>query len=113
MKVFGNIKKNFNKNKILNKPPFKGNYEGDYRNEIELLVKWSKDNNLILHVIKTKELIVDLRKCRNSTDSLLINGVTVEETYIYKKNCLTEMNTSSWTLNAGKIIKEEKRTKEN
>ena len=26
--------------------------ESDYHNEIELLVMWSKDNNLILNVIK-------------------------------------------------------------
>ena len=29
-------------------------YESDYCNEIELLVKWSNDNSLILNVIKLK-----------------------------------------------------------
>ena len=29
--------------------------ESDYRNEVELLVKWSNDNNVILNVDKTKE----------------------------------------------------------
>ena len=33
--------------------------KSDYRNESELLVMWSKDNNLILNVDKTNELIVD------------------------------------------------------
>ena len=38
--------------------------ESDHRNEIEWLVKWMNDNNLILKV--DKKLIVDFRKCRNS-----------------------------------------------
>ena len=45
--------------------------ESDYRNEIELLVKWSNDNNLILAVDETKELIVDFRKCRNLKYSIM------------------------------------------
>ena len=39
--------------------------ESDNRNEIELLVKWSNENNLILNVDKTKELIVDFINCWN------------------------------------------------
>ena len=41
--------------------------ESYYSQEIELSVKWSKDNNLILNVDKTKELIIDFR-CINSKD---------------------------------------------
>ena len=52
--------------------------ESDHRNEIELLVKWSNDNNLILNVDKTTELIVDFTKCRYLKDSITINGSTVE-----------------------------------
>ena len=44
----------------------------DYRNEIELLVKWRNDGNLILNV--DKELIVNFRKCRHLKDSIIING---------------------------------------
>ena len=58
--------------------------ESDYHNEIEQLVKWSNDNNLILNVNKTKELIVDFRQCRNLKDSIIINGSTVEQANIYK-----------------------------
>ena len=50
--------------------------ESDYRNEIELLVMLSNDNNLILNVDETKELIVDFRKCRNLKNSIRINGST-------------------------------------
>ena len=31
----------------------------NYHNEVELLMKWSKDNNLMLDVDKTKEMTVD------------------------------------------------------
>ena len=79
--------------------------KSDYRNEIELLVKWSNDNKLILNVNKTKEFIVDLRKCINLTDSIIINGSAVEQISIKIFFGLTVLNTLSWTQNADKIIK--------
>ena len=33
-----------------------------YRSEVEQLVQWCEDNNLILNTTKTKELIIDYRK---------------------------------------------------
>ena len=36
--------------------------ESDYCNEIEMLVKWSMDNNLILIVDETIGMIVDFKK---------------------------------------------------
>ena len=48
--------------------------ESNYRNEIDLLVKWCKNNNLILNIDRTKELIVDFIKRRNTKDSIVING---------------------------------------
>ena len=84
--------------------------ESDYRNEIELLVKWSNDNNLTLNVDETKELIVDFRKCRNLKDSIIINGSAVEQVNINKKFGLAVMNTSSWTEIADKIIKDGRRS---
>ena len=79
--------------------------ECDYRNEINLLVKLSDDNHHILDVDKTKELIVDFRKSRNSNDSLIINGRSVEQANIYRFPGYTLMNTFSWTQNADKITK--------
>ena len=78
--------------------------QSDYRNECELLVKWSNDNNLILNVDKTKELIVDFRKCRHLKDSIIINGSVVKQVNIQKFLGLTVMNTLSWTQNAVKVI---------
>ena len=66
--------------------------ESHYRNEIELLVN---DNNNILNIDKTKELIVDFRKCINMKDSIIINGSAVEQVSIHKFHVLTVMNTLS------------------
>ena len=79
--------------------------ESDYHNKIELLVKWSKDNNLILNVDKTKELIVDFSKYINLKYSIIINSSAVEQVNIHKFLGLTVMNTLSWTLNDDKIGK--------
>ena len=37
-----------------------------------------RQDNIILNVSKTKELIVDIRKCRNLNDSIIINCSAVE-----------------------------------
>ena len=71
--------------------------ESDYRNECDQLVKWSNDNNLILNVDKTKELIADFRKCRNLKDSIIINCSAVEHVNIHKFFGLNVMNTLSST----------------
>ena len=56
--------------------------KSDYRNEIELLVKWNNDSNLILNVDKATELILDFRMCRNLKDSMIINGSAVKQVSI-------------------------------
>ena len=80
------------------------NEKSDYHNEIELLLKWSNDNNPILNVGKTKELSVDYRKCRNLKDSIIINGSAVKQVDIHKFLGLTVMNTLSCIQNTDKII---------
>ncbi|PIK45610.1 hypothetical protein BSL78_17515 [Apostichopus japonicus] len=46
--------------------------ERHYRDEVNLLVNWCHDNNLTLNVDKTKELIVDFRRNKNTKDPLII-----------------------------------------
>ncbi len=41
---------------------FQKNDEFSYREEINHLAEWCTENNLLLNVSKTKELIVDFRK---------------------------------------------------
>ena len=36
--------------------------ESAYRDEIEQLIKWCSENNLLLNTSKTKELVIDYRK---------------------------------------------------
>ena len=69
-------------------------------------MKWSNDNDLILKVYETKDLIEDFRKCRNFKDSIIIiSGIAVKQVNIHKCLCLTVMNALFWTQNADKIIK--------
>ena len=57
--------------------------EGDesaYRNEVEQLTGWCRENNLVLNTTKTNELIVDfLRKKMESIQPLYISGDYVEK----------------------------------
>ncbi|KAK3557059.1 hypothetical protein QTP70_024465 [Hemibagrus guttatus] len=51
------------------------NDESAYREEVQQLTSWCKDNNLSLNVDKTKEMVVDFRRAQTSatlTDSLYL-----------------------------------------
>lgn len=52
--------------------------ESIYRSEVERMVQWCGDNNLILSVTKTKELIFDFRKKAGQHLPISINGQVVE-----------------------------------
>ena len=54
------------------------NDETEYRNEIENLVNWCGDNNFSLNVNKTKEIVIDFRKCKGEHAPVDINGDEVE-----------------------------------
>ncbi|KAF7640927.1 hypothetical protein LDENG_00005030 [Lucifuga dentata] len=50
------------------------NNETAYREEVQTLTTWCKDNDLILNTKKTKEIIIDFRKNKNTHhDGLCIN----------------------------------------
>uniref|UniRef100_A0A8C6LDB2 Reverse transcriptase domain-containing protein n=1 Tax=Nothobranchius furzeri TaxID=105023 RepID=A0A8C6LDB2_NOTFU len=52
--------------------------EAAYREENSALTHWCQDNHLILNVAKTKELIVDFRRCRGVYTPITIKGDAVE-----------------------------------
>ncbi|XP_049579031.2 uncharacterized protein [Syngnathus scovelli] len=52
--------------------------ETRYRSEVDLLTTWCRDNNLLLNVNKTKEIIVDFRKGHTTHLPLIIDGAVVE-----------------------------------
>ncbi len=51
-----------------------GNEESAYRDEVGKLMLWCSENNLVLNTKKTKELIVDFRKCKADPLPIIING---------------------------------------
>ncbi|KAI3373073.1 hypothetical protein L3Q82_006342 [Scortum barcoo] len=54
------------------------NDESDYRQEVEHLEGWCRQNNLCIKVKKTKEMIVDFRRGRHLPSPLYIGGTAVE-----------------------------------
>ncbi|KAI3371976.1 hypothetical protein L3Q82_006846 [Scortum barcoo] len=54
------------------------NDESDYRQEVEHLEGWCRQNNLCINVKKTKEMIVDFRRGRHLPSPLHIGGTAVE-----------------------------------
>ena len=74
--------------------------EKAYRNEVEQLVSWCKDNDLELNVKKTKEIIVDFRKSKSPTTPLNINGEDVEIVEDFKFLGTTISSNLKWESNA-------------
>ena len=60
------------------------NDESNYRAQIESTTDWCANNNLVLNVSKTKEIIVDFRKKRNTKMPVVINGQEVEQVEEFK-----------------------------
>lgn len=61
-----------------------GSNETAYREEIQRLVGWCADNNLVLNTSKTKEVIVDYRKRKTDLQPICINGEFVERVQCFK-----------------------------
>nr|XP_024655500.1 LOW QUALITY PROTEIN: NACHT, LRR and PYD domains-containing protein 12 [Maylandia zebra] len=55
-----------------------GGDESAYRDEVERLSSWCKDNNLLLNTKKTKELIIDYRRHKTEIQPLIISDDCVE-----------------------------------
>ncbi|KAK3517277.1 hypothetical protein QTP70_002301 [Hemibagrus guttatus] len=54
------------------------NDESPYREEVQRLTAWCKDNNLLLNVEKMKEMVVDFRRAQGDHSPLNINGSNME-----------------------------------
>ena len=54
------------------------NNEQDYISEVDSVVQWCGDHNLLLNVKKTKELIFDFRKHQDNHNQLNIAGSDVD-----------------------------------
>ncbi|KAK3565425.1 hypothetical protein QTP86_008245 [Hemibagrus guttatus] len=54
------------------------NHESAYREEVQRLKAWCKDNNLSLNIDKTKEMVVDFRRAQSDHSPLNIHGSNME-----------------------------------
>ncbi|KAF7654175.1 hypothetical protein LDENG_00072940, partial [Lucifuga dentata] len=82
------------------------NNETAYREEVQTLTIWCKDNNLILNTKKTKEIIIDFRKNKKTHhDGLCINGEKVERVSSFKFLGMYIAEDLTWSLNTSYIIK--------
>ena len=61
----------------------KDNDEGNYRSQIANIVTWCDNNNLLLNVTKSKEMIIDFRKNKTIMEPLLINNTPVERVEVF------------------------------
>ncbi len=72
-----------------------GNDKTHYNEEVQRLVMWWSDNDLVLNTTKTKEVIVDYRRTRKITPpSLHIHGEEVENVNNIKTTslvCISQM----------------------
>ena len=82
------------------------NDETHYRQEVQHLTEWCSDNNLVLNTTKTKEVIVDCRRSRNTTPSpLYISGEEVERVDSSKFLGLHITKDLTWSLNTSHLVK--------
>ncbi|KAM9828326.1 uncharacterized protein LOC133150542 isoform X14 [Syngnathus typhle] len=77
----------------------------DYREEVEQLVGWCRDNGLILNVEKTKEIIVDFRKNQPHHAPLIINSSAVEVVSSTKFLGVHITDDLTWTGNTTTLVK--------
>ena len=79
--------------------------ETNYRNEVSQLVMWCKDNNLLLNVSKTKEIVVDFRRGHSQPPPLNINGAAVEQVSSTKFLGVHISEDLSWTTHTSSLAR--------
>ncbi|KAK3527264.1 hypothetical protein QTP86_018628 [Hemibagrus guttatus] len=80
------------------------NNESAYREEVQRLTSWYKDNNLSLNVEKMKEMVVDFRKAQSDHSPLNINRSNMEIKST-KFLCVHLAEDLTWSLNTSSITK--------
>uniref|UniRef100_A0A669CU71 Reverse transcriptase domain-containing protein n=1 Tax=Oreochromis niloticus TaxID=8128 RepID=A0A669CU71_ORENI len=79
--------------------------ETHYRKEVELLTTWCRDNNLLLNVSKTKEVIVNFQRGHTCHPPLTIDGAAVERVSSTKFLGVHISEDLSWTTNTASLAK--------
>ena len=78
--------------------------ESVYREEVQRLVGWCKNNNLVLNISKTKKMIIDFRKKKTPIHPLFIDGAEVLQANSVKCVGSTISKDLSWCNNSIDII---------
>ena len=78
------------------------NNESVYREEVQRMVGWCKNNNLVLNISKTKEMIIDFRKKKTPIHPLFIDGAEVLQPKFLGSTISKDL---SWCNNSIDIIK--------
>lgn len=81
------------------------NDETSYRAQVESIVKWCADSNLILNTAKTKEMIIDFRKNVNEKLPIMINGEAIEQVEEFKFLGTILSSDLSWHVNSNSVLK--------
>uniref|UniRef100_A0A3B3H7K8 Reverse transcriptase domain-containing protein n=1 Tax=Oryzias latipes TaxID=8090 RepID=A0A3B3H7K8_ORYLA len=81
------------------------NDESDYRQEVEHLESWCRDNNLCINGKKTKEMIVDFRKDRCPPPPIHIGGDAVEVVSSFRYLGVHISSDLTWSTNTSCLVK--------
>ena len=82
------------------------NDESDYRQEVEHLEGWCRENNLCINVKKTKEMIVDFRRGRHLNPPLHIGETAMEVVSGYRHLGVHITDNLTWRHNTSCLIRE-------
>uniref|UniRef100_A0A3P9AUA1 Reverse transcriptase domain-containing protein n=1 Tax=Maylandia zebra TaxID=106582 RepID=A0A3P9AUA1_9CICH len=82
-----------------------GGDESAYRDEVERLSSWCKDNNLLLNTKKTKELIIDYRRHKTEIQPLIISDDCVERVADFRFLGVSIEGNLSWSVNTSELLK--------
>ncbi|KAM9783542.1 mitochondrial import inner membrane translocase subunit tim16 isoform 1-T1 [Syngnathus typhle] len=83
--------------------------ETQYRLEVDLLTTWCGDNNLLLNVDKTKEIVVDFRKGHTQHLPLTIDGAVMERVSSARFLGVHISEDLSWSTNTTSLTKKAQR----
>ena len=83
----------------------RGGDESSYRDMVHNITVYGEDNDLVLNIDKTKELILDFRRRAPPLQPLTIKGTEVERTDIFKFLGLHITESLSWAKNTETTVK--------
>uniref|UniRef100_A0A3P9IGT3 Reverse transcriptase domain-containing protein n=1 Tax=Oryzias latipes TaxID=8090 RepID=A0A3P9IGT3_ORYLA len=82
-----------------------GGDESAYRDEVDQLTMWSRENNLLLNTTKTKEVIIDFRRKKTAVSPLFISGVCVERVPDFRFLGVHIEEDLTWGVNTSELLK--------